>query len=999
MTSPHDAPLPYARGDRLAGRYVVEELLGRGGMGVVLRAFDEKLQRAVALKVLPSSALLDGTARARMLREARSAAALDHPGIVHVYDVGETGDGGSFIAMELVRGRSLRAAALAGALDHATLGRLIGDVAATLASAHRAGLVHRDVKPDNVMLRDDGRIVVLDFGLAKPMEHAPGAMALTDDGSIVGTPAYLSPEQARGATLGPASDQFALAVTAFELLTGRLPWSGSNAMSVLASIIADEPASAAALVPGLPPSVDVVLRRALAKSAADRYPDCDAFGRALADALRESTTSARAADAATLSLLDTMAAPTPASMPRAIPASTPATTTREPPTAPPGPARSRAPIAIVGTLVVALGGLAAWLGIAQRAHESAAPAPSSSAPLVLGSDSVLACPILEVERAGAEQGWLGAAVASAICDRAGWMLGGRTDRTRIPAELLELPATPTEGAVEDVFCAADARDRSIAEARRIGTASVEGTIERTTSRGLHVRVHLRGADGRDRDPVEATGTLEEVARAITDAWTESGALPRAMAIDPELARWTLVSDGALALAIYDVSVSDWTMEPADAACAAILAHAHELDPLALAAIAGCDGLAVAPVDDVSSAPRLALTATFSPRPRPDLIAPLEAAREAERSDLGRAFLAAAEARTLRPTDQDRAVETMLVAARTRGAGFRMWAEIGYWASGSALGPSVTRSATEWAPTDPDTWGNRALGFAPGDPMRLELLRRAHAVAPRNTSVAADLAFALLSIASFGEALGVAAEIADAGPDQRFVADMITTIARSAQGRIGSAQGEAARLIERLEHVAYYRRQDFYLASWVIELVVLTGDRTLADAYLARALAESSEGSDPIDDLEAHDQFVALLAAVATPARASEALAHVETHDALVDGVRALLGHDEAEALRLLRPVLAASDHAMLWPTVAALGPVLEDGGAGDIVSRADARLGTTRGLFGGIGTVDVRIARRHASPSERDASRAAAQRVVDALASSDLRLPLEDEMRRLAATP
>lgn len=97
--------------------------------------------------------------------------------------------------------------------------------------------------------------------------------------------------------------------------------------------------------------------------------------------------------------------------------------------------------------------------------------------------------------------------------------------------------------------------------------------------------------------------------------------------------------------------------------------------------------------------------------------------------------------------------------------------------------------------------------------------------------------------------------------------------------------------------------------------------------------------------------------------------------------------------------LAASDHAMLWPTVAALGPMLEQGGAGDLVARADARLGTTRGLFGVIGTVDVRIARRHASPSERDASRAAAQRVLDALASSDLRLPLEDEMRRLAAAP
>jgi serine/threonine-protein kinase len=162
-----------ASGSQLAGRYTVLGKLGAGGMGVVLEARDQRLDRLVAVKLLPAEAVGDRRARERLLREARAAAGLEHPGIVHVYDVGETDEGGAFLVLELVRGRSWRTLLEKGVPRAESL-RIVREVGEALVFAHRAGFVHRDVKPDNVMVRDDGRVVVLDFGLAKRVGSGPG---------------------------------------------------------------------------------------------------------------------------------------------------------------------------------------------------------------------------------------------------------------------------------------------------------------------------------------------------------------------------------------------------------------------------------------------------------------------------------------------------------------------------------------------------------------------------------------------------------------------------------------------------------------------------------------------------------------------------------------------------------------------------------------------------------------------------------------------------------
>ncbi len=262
-------------------RYVIESLLGAGGMGEVYAAYDTRLQRRVAIKVLRAERHVDGTpgssnARDRFLREARAVAAFDHPNVVDVYDVGHVPlpDGAgetTFIAMELVKGESLRVAARNPNVSIDERLRWLRDVAGALDAAHAAGIVHRDVKPDNVMLRDDGVIKVLDFGIAKPVANAETLATLTAEGTLLGTPLYMAPEQIRGEPLDGRADQFAWGVMAYELVVGKSPWTTENgAFGVAAQILLTEPEPISG-VAGVPAHVARTVERALAKNRDARF--------------------------------------------------------------------------------------------------------------------------------------------------------------------------------------------------------------------------------------------------------------------------------------------------------------------------------------------------------------------------------------------------------------------------------------------------------------------------------------------------------------------------------------------------------------------------------------------------------------------------------------------------------------------------------------------------------------------------------------------------------
>ncbi len=272
--SPPSEDLPPAPGRRI-GRYTVLSKVGQGGMGFVVRARDETLHREVALKWIR---VADDEARARALREARALAQLTHPNVVTIHDAGED-EGSIFLAMELVAGRSLREWLGESPRSSAEIVRVVVDAAHGLQGAHRAGLVHRDVKPSNVLVREDGRGCIADFGLARGLEpDAPGAR-LTEPGRLVGTPSYMAPEQLAGGQVDARSDQFSLAQTAWEALAGRSPFVASALGGRLEAI---QRGPVGDLAGRARPRVETALRRALHPDPTRRFGSLEELAAALA---------------------------------------------------------------------------------------------------------------------------------------------------------------------------------------------------------------------------------------------------------------------------------------------------------------------------------------------------------------------------------------------------------------------------------------------------------------------------------------------------------------------------------------------------------------------------------------------------------------------------------------------------------------------------------------------------------------------------------------------
>ncbi|MCO5170263.1 MAG: serine/threonine protein kinase [Planctomycetes bacterium] len=273
-----------AGGGQRFGPYDVERELGRGGMGVVYVARHRALGRRVALKVLP--ALVTESRVQRFLTEAQAAARLRHDHVVTVHEAGQDDAGRHWIAMDLVEGESLAARLLRGGpLEPREAARIARALAAGVAHAHAMGVLHRDLKPDNVLLRPDGAPLVVDFGLAKDARRAE---ALTRTGDVLGTPGYLAPEQADGRS-GEAdarTDVYGLGATLFHMLAGAPPFQGSVAVAVLARVIRDAAPAPSTLAPGVPPALDAICARCLAKDPADRYPTAAALGEDLDRFLR-----------------------------------------------------------------------------------------------------------------------------------------------------------------------------------------------------------------------------------------------------------------------------------------------------------------------------------------------------------------------------------------------------------------------------------------------------------------------------------------------------------------------------------------------------------------------------------------------------------------------------------------------------------------------------------------------------------------------------------------
>ncbi len=265
---------------KVIGKYQIIEEIGRGGMATVYKAWDSINQRYVALKVLPPYFQHDAEFIKRFRREAVAAAKLDHPNIVKVYEAGEEG-GINYIAMEYIEGGSLQRRLTGKPLDLSTAISIVSQIGSALAYAHKRGIIHRDVKPSNILLTEEGRALLSDFGIARVSEYG----GITRTGTLIGTPEYMSPEQAEGEEVDHRSDIYSLGIVLYQMLTGRVPFTGDTPLAVLHKQIYEKPTSPRMLNPMIPAEVEKVLLKALAKRPEWRYQSAEEMVAALQGAV------------------------------------------------------------------------------------------------------------------------------------------------------------------------------------------------------------------------------------------------------------------------------------------------------------------------------------------------------------------------------------------------------------------------------------------------------------------------------------------------------------------------------------------------------------------------------------------------------------------------------------------------------------------------------------------------------------------------------------------
>jgi len=262
------------------GRYEIRAKIGEGGMGEVYLAQDTKLDRKVALKILPAEVAAHPDRMRRFVQEAKTASALNHPGIITIYEI-EQIDSVNLIATEFIDGDTLRESVKNGPLKLGEVLEVAIQTASALAAAHAAGIVHRDIKPENIMLRRDGIVKVLDFGLAKLAERLPAdsvdteaktkGLVQTEPGVVMGTVAYMSPEQARGLAVDARTDIFSLGVAIYEMVTGKAPFGGATRSDLIVALLERDPPPLARFTPEAPAELERLVMKTLAKDRDERY--------------------------------------------------------------------------------------------------------------------------------------------------------------------------------------------------------------------------------------------------------------------------------------------------------------------------------------------------------------------------------------------------------------------------------------------------------------------------------------------------------------------------------------------------------------------------------------------------------------------------------------------------------------------------------------------------------------------------------------------------------
>jgi tRNA A-37 threonylcarbamoyl transferase component Bud32 len=548
--------IDWVPGAVIAARYRLVGRVGEGGMGVIWAADDLVTGRRTALKRI-KDAVDDPAARRRFLHEARAASVVRHPNVVELFDVLELDEGPPALAMELLDGESLRDVLVRDrTLSVPALADLLVPVISAVGAAHALGVVHRDLKPENIFVARTAageRVVkVLDFGIAKLTALDGEAMrsaGLTTT-AVLGTPAYMAPEQVFGERdLDHRADIWALGVVVYECLAGARPTDGDNVGQVLKHVVAKPFVPLARQVDGLPEGVSRLVERMLMRERSHRPADLhevlavlEPFATAPGAPFGAPAVHfAQAGDAAVAETVPVERRPGEAEA--LLPP-------RDRVAPSPPPTRWRPHRGILLGLAAALMLLGLGLVRARRpVPEPPVPGPSPLA----DPSSKLACPILRVSGITEPAGWLGAAAAAIACERARLLLGGRGERTLVPAELLGLPREPTNKFPEAPYDDPGAQADTVAAARQRAQAYLDGEVT-WSSPGFQVTLTLVRVDGTEIARSEGRGpALYEAVRSAQATLTGDALIPRASKLDPETATWSRTDDVDAALGLLDLT--------------------------------------------------------------------------------------------------------------------------------------------------------------------------------------------------------------------------------------------------------------------------------------------------------------------------------------------------------------------------------------------------------------------------------------------------------------
>jgi tRNA A-37 threonylcarbamoyl transferase component Bud32 len=1022
----------------IAARYRLDRRVGEGGMGVIWAADDLVAGRRTALKQLKDT-IDDPAARRRFLHEARAASAVRHPNVVEIFDVLELEDGPPALAMELLDGESLRDVLVRDrTLSVPTLAEILVPVISAVGAAHALGVVHRDLKPENIFLARDAAgaqvVKVLDFGIAKLTALDGDAMrsaGLTTT-AVLGTPAYMAPEQVFGERdIDHRADIWALGVVVYECLAGVRPTDGDNVGQVLKHVLARPFVPLARQVDDVPEGVSRLVERMLMRERSHRPADLHEVVAVLepfasAPGAPFSAPAAHFARAGEAAVAETVpVGPGETAVAETVPVgrrpgkarSLPPPRDRVAPS--PQPTRWRPHRRVLLGFAAALALMGLGLVWTRRS--------STELPPLADPTSKLACPILRVSGVDKPAGWLGAAAAAIACERARLLLGGRGERTLVPAELLGLPREPSDKFPEAPYDDPGARDTTVDAARQRAQAYLDGEVT-WSSPGFEVTLALVRADGTEIARSDGRGpALYEAVRSAQARLTGAALIPRASKLDPETATWSRTDDVDAALGMLDLTIAfvqnagdlgnechafeQRNLRVGELRAEALKECAYSVGEVPPDVAIGASGSATADLAAASRVTRIRLEYCLHETGSLEDLQFLRSRLPDEPTSGGRSLIAATASCLLQSQRGGEADARLLAIQAVRsepsnpgGGCCNPWEQLMTLERDTGETGAI-RAMQAWVPWNSYAWLEPGFRVNGKDPATLPWLRRAYLLSPLDSLIARTLARGLIASEDSEAARGIAANLRDRKrPLYDLESDLILAEIATRAGRFGEAlrMAKRASAISRAD-TGWLLVQRFDAGRYALEMAVLAGKAPeVADDLIHQFLDPDPTPLDP----KSPSVPEGVPAICVRASRASACLAHFRSlqaklpgaltpeNDALLTGAEHYVDRRYADAAKAWRPLTEGTMKlALTLPE--AMVAAFEAVGDDNLASRVDREVMQRAPDFHGATLGHVREAHRAQRRGDLKEARRLAQQVIDAWSVADEELPAVQDMQRL----